>query len=305
MMTLAIILGLLITPLLLSSLVNRQTGGTAGSSNLWGCIGIALVFGFTGVGHFILTAPMSEMLPPWVPWRIPLIYVTGVIELAVAFAVLVPRLRWIVGWAIILMLVLFLPVNVYAAMHHIHFGGHEWGPVYLLVRIPLQAILVGWTWWFAVRPATKQPICFSCETTLKISPQQIAAQILDLAKWPEFQGYGMLPGIRVAEFEVKTPQVVGSKVRVLNTDGSSHLEEIVEWEPDRRLRLHMHEFSPPLSGIATAFDETWEFERSGSGTKLIRSFDMYATSAFSRPLVWAISWLLKKSIARHLRQMRG
>lgn len=99
MMTLAIILGLLITPLLLSSLVNRLNRGVAGSSNLWGCIGITLVFCFTGVGPFILTEPMCEMLLPWVPWRIPLIWVTGVIELAVAFAVLVPRLRWIVGWA--------------------------------------------------------------------------------------------------------------------------------------------------------------------------------------------------------------
>jgi hypothetical protein len=30
-------------------------------------------------------------------------------------------------------------------------GGHTWGPVYLLIRAPLQALLVAWTWWFAVR----------------------------------------------------------------------------------------------------------------------------------------------------------
>jgi hypothetical protein len=72
MITPAIILGLMITPLLLSSLANRLTGRKVGSSNLWGCIGITLVFCFTGVGHFIQTEPMAEMLPPWVPWRIPL-----------------------------------------------------------------------------------------------------------------------------------------------------------------------------------------------------------------------------------------
>ena len=72
-----------------------------------------------------------------------------------------------------------------------------------------------------------------------------------------------LPGIKAAEFEARTPEVVGTRIRVTNTDGSSHVEEIVEWEPDRRLRLRMGEFSPPLSRLATGFDETWEFERTG------------------------------------------
>jgi uncharacterized membrane protein len=43
------------------------------------------VFAFAGVGYFIKT---SEMLPPWVPMRVPLIYVTGVFELLAAVAIL-------------------------------------------------------------------------------------------------------------------------------------------------------------------------------------------------------------------------
>src|SRR5215831_6394137 len=34
-------------------------------------IGILSVFAFTGVGHFIKTEPMSRMLPPWTPMRVP------------------------------------------------------------------------------------------------------------------------------------------------------------------------------------------------------------------------------------------
>jgi len=30
-------------------------------------------------------------------------------------------------------------------------GGHNLGPMYLLVRVPLQLILIGWAYWFAVR----------------------------------------------------------------------------------------------------------------------------------------------------------
>jgi hypothetical protein len=72
-------------------------------------------------------------------------------------------------------------------------------------------------------------------------PGEIASQILDLANWTSFTGYGVLPGITSAEFEVRTPDVVGTRIRVTNTDRSSHVEEIVEWRPDRRVRLDMKE----------------------------------------------------------------
>ena len=89
-----------------------------------------------------------------------------------------------------------------------------------------------------------------------------------------------------------------------NTDGSSHVEEIVEWEPDRRLRLDLKEFSPPLALLATGFTEAWAFERLGDGTRVRRSFELHARSALARPVLWLISFLLKRAIAEHLRQLR-
>jgi hypothetical protein len=149
-----------------------------------------------------------------------------------------------------------------------------------------------------------KPITFSCEETLSLTPEEIARQILDLANWPEFKGYGVMPGIRTAVFEVRAPGVAGSRIRVTNTDGSSHVEEIVEWQPDHRLRLRMQDFSAPLSRLATSFEETWEFQRVGNVTRVTRSFELHAKSAFTRPFLWLISFLLKRAIARHLRQMR-
>jgi hypothetical protein len=149
-----------------------------------------------------------------------------------------------------------------------------------------------------------KPITFACEETLGMLPEQIAEQILDISQWSSFRGYAVLPGIRAAEFEVRTPEIMGSRVRVTNTDGSSHVEEIVEWEPDRRIRLQMRGFSPPLSRLATGFNETWEFSRTGQDTRVVRSFELHAASRVTRPLLWLISMLLKKAVARHLRQMR-
>jgi hypothetical protein len=83
-----------------------------------------------------------------------------------------------------------------------------------------------------------------------------------------------------------------------------HVEEIVEWQPDHLVQLRMKEFSPPLSRLATDFEEMWEFERVGNETKVTRSFQLHAKSVLARPFLWVISILLKKAIARHLQEMR-
>ena len=149
-----------------------------------------------------------------------------------------------------------------------------------------------------------RPIKFSCTDTLALAPADIAGRILDLANWIDFKGYAVLPGIRVAEYEARTPGVVASRIRVTNTDGSSHVEEIMEWQPDQRIRLEMTEFSPPLSRLTTGFEESWVFERIDNATRVTRSFEMHPKSAVARPVLWIISLLLRRAIDRHLRQMR-
>jgi uncharacterized membrane protein len=114
-------------------------------------IGLALLFVFTGIGHFIDTESMAQMLPPWIPKRILLVYLTGVLEFAVAAGFFMEGSRRFTGWVASLMLVLFFPVNVYAALNHIPMGGHAWGAVYLLIRAPLQAIILFWIYWFTIK----------------------------------------------------------------------------------------------------------------------------------------------------------
>ena len=149
-----------------------------------------------------------------------------------------------------------------------------------------------------------KPVTFACHETFSQTPDEISRQILDVSKWTEFRGYGPLPGIKSATFEIQTPNVVGSRIRVINQDKSTHVEEVMEWQPTQRLRLRMEEFSLPLSRLATQFLETWEFQRHGDRTKVVRSFEMHAKSFIARPILWLIAFLLKGAIARHLREMR-
>ncbi|MFO0887872.1 MAG: SRPBCC family protein [Isosphaeraceae bacterium] len=150
-----------------------------------------------------------------------------------------------------------------------------------------------------------RPITFSCEATLTAPPEVISNQILDLGLWSGFRGYGPLPGIRSAEFETRTPEVIGTRIRVTDTDGSTHTEEFVGWDPERQVQLRMADFTPPLSRLAVEFLETWEFAREGPDTRVVRSFALYPRSALTRPAVMLISILLKRAIVRHLRDMKA
>jgi len=117
-----------------------------------GRISLAAVFLFTGIGHFLKTAEMTAMLPPWVPNRTGVILGTGVLEILAAVALLIPASSRAAGIFLCLFLVAVFPANIHAALERVDFGGHAAGPVYLAVRFPLQLLLLAWTWRFAVAP---------------------------------------------------------------------------------------------------------------------------------------------------------
>ncbi len=86
------------------------------------------------------------MLPPFAPYRVELIYLTGVLELFGVIGVWIPRLTRLMGFLLILMLIGLLPANVYSAIKRVDFGGHGAGPAYLLVRVPFQLFVIWWTY---------------------------------------------------------------------------------------------------------------------------------------------------------------
>ncbi|PRY19599.1 putative membrane protein [Aliiruegeria haliotis] len=146
MTTPIIILCLLLLPVLASWVI-----GGAEKARFGGVLGIALAFAFFGLGHYAQTEAMTQMLPPFVPFARSLVLATGVPEYAIALGILFPVSRRLAGLMAIAVLIAFFPANIYAAFNQTGMGGHRWGPLYLLVRAPLQALLIWWTWHFAVR----------------------------------------------------------------------------------------------------------------------------------------------------------
>ena len=114
-------------------------------------IGLSLLFIFTGLGHFMITNELAMLLPPWVPEKVLIVHLSGIFEFALAAGFLIHQTRRITAWIAIIALILFFPLNIYAVVNYIPHGGHAWGPVYLLIRGPLQLIIIAWIYWFAIK----------------------------------------------------------------------------------------------------------------------------------------------------------
>lgn len=137
------------------------------------------------------------------------------------------------------------------------------------------------------------------------TPQEVCAEFLDTERWSGFKGYSILPGIESACFETKTPNLTGSRIRVKNTDGSSHVEEIIEWDDSVRMSLRFQEFDSSLKNLATHFIETWSFERTPRGTQITRSMIMYPKGLAGWIFLLPISLLMKKAFEKNASQLGG
>jgi uncharacterized membrane protein len=148
----------LIAPYLILTLASRYIIGSKIAPTTRARVGLSLFFVFTALGHFISTEEMSAMLPSYVPYCIEIIYLTGVLELLGAIGGWISNLMKLRGVCFILMAMGLLPGNIYSAINHVDFGGHEIGVAFLLLTVPFQFFLVWWTHyateqkWF-----TKQP----------------------------------------------------------------------------------------------------------------------------------------------------
>ncbi|MFN8410767.1 MAG: hypothetical protein U0Z26_00105 [Anaerolineales bacterium] len=134
------------------------------------------------------------------------------------------------------------------------------------------------------------------------SSSEICEEVLDTERWSEFKGHSILPGVKSAHFEVKTPELVGSRIKVHNTDGSFHVEEIIEWDVTNRIALRFQEFNSPLQNLATHFVETWEFRKLPDGTEASRIMTMYPKGLLGWLMLIPISKLMKKAFEKNFRQ---
>jgi uncharacterized membrane protein len=111
-----------------------------------------LAFFMIGAGtmHFINPDFYLQIMPPYLPLHLDLVYLSGFCEIVLGVFLLIPRFSWLAAWGIIALLIAVFPANIYLFQHQdilpapaiIHF-----------LRLPLQGVFILWAYWHSRRGA--------------------------------------------------------------------------------------------------------------------------------------------------------
>lgn len=111
----------------------------------WGLLALFMIM--MGVLHFALAAFFVRAMPPWLPWHLELVYLSGVFEIAGGVGLLIPRLRVAAGWGLVALLVAVFPANVHMATSGVQMTAEPMDAWIWWARLPFQALFIAWAWW--------------------------------------------------------------------------------------------------------------------------------------------------------------
>jgi len=114
----------------------------------------ALFFLGSGINHFLRTGFYLRMMPPYLPLHLELVQISGVAEIVLGVLLLIPRTSAAAAWGLIALLVAVFPANMQMALHPDTFP--EFRPAVLLMRLPLQAVFIAWSFWYARGTRSKE-----------------------------------------------------------------------------------------------------------------------------------------------------
>ncbi|WP_416666880.1 DoxX family protein [Egbenema bharatensis] len=127
-----------------------QNSGKQRKEILRGVLAIAIII--VGITHFIRPDQYARIVPPQLPSPVGLVYISGVFEILGGIGLLIPFISVAAAWGLIALFIAVFPANIYQAMNSIPIEGIPHHPALYWVRLPFQAVLIAWAWWYTRRP---------------------------------------------------------------------------------------------------------------------------------------------------------
>lgn len=113
----------------------------------FGLLLMSLLYVVAGSFHFLKPSQYLKIMPPFLPSPLLLVYLSGAAEILLGGMLLISGLRTFAAWGIFALLIAVFPANVY--MYQLGGAAFNLPDWMLLVRLPLQAVLLGWAYFYA------------------------------------------------------------------------------------------------------------------------------------------------------------
>lgn len=117
---------------------------------------MALTMVSIGLLHFPLGKYFVQIVPPQLPQPMLLVWLSGVVELALGLLLLPPGTRRWAGYGLVALYVAVFPANIYMAAANVQVqGAPDWfkpSPLALWLRLPLQLVFIAGALWVSREP---------------------------------------------------------------------------------------------------------------------------------------------------------
>ena len=98
-----------------------------------------------GISHFTSPIWYVQIVPPYLPYKLELVYISGLFEILFGGMLLFKKTRFLAGWGLILLLIAVYPANIYLAQTN--GAAMNTTPLIAWGRLPVQFIFVGLAYW--------------------------------------------------------------------------------------------------------------------------------------------------------------
>ena len=106
---------------------------------------MSLFYIIAGINHFINPVWYVRIVPPILPFKIVIVYITGILEIVLGALLFFPNTRFIAGWGLVIFLFAIYPANIYVALTN--GKAMDTTPIIAWGRLPFQFALIAIAYW--------------------------------------------------------------------------------------------------------------------------------------------------------------
>ena len=98
-----------------------------------------------GIKHFTEPEWFLQIYPPFLPFGLAAVYISGFFEVLFGIMLLIPKTRYYAGWGLIVLLIAVFPANIYLA--YTNGAAMDISAAVAWGRLPFQALFIGLAYW--------------------------------------------------------------------------------------------------------------------------------------------------------------